>query len=131
LQATTSAINTIEREAGTSAAHVRRAISGARDSIGHASALVRRALDGRIAQEGRAKGSNLEQCLSEVASVLSTSSDRAIDVGFTIEADLPPVCCDRVELHNGLLSLVLNTRDAVGEHGLVAVHAHRLGGGLI
>lgn len=128
LQAATSAINIIEREAGARTAHLRRAIDGARLSIGHASELVRRAIEGRLKGPDQEAGTDVEQCLGEIACVLASPSDQRVAIDYVIEEELPPVACDRVSFHNALLNLVLNARDAVKGNGRIAVQARKLAG---
>ncbi len=123
LQAASSAINIIEREASIQASHVRRAVEGAKVSIANAGELVRRALEGRLRDVERGFGTDVGKCLADLAAVASGSLDRPAAVEFIVEDELPRAACDELGLYNAILNLLLNARDAAGPDGRVSVRA--------
>ena len=125
LQTATSAINIIERANGETAPQLRQAIDGARASIGHASELVARSLgDDRQAEHSAAK---IEECLGEIAALVGSAFSPAIELDFVLEAGLPDVACDKVQLQTALLNLIMNARDAIPDSGRISVRARALG----
>lgn len=127
LQTATSAINIIERANDATTPRLRHAIDGARASIGHASELVARSL--RRARQVERSAVNAEECLGEIAAVVGAAFDPAIEVEFVVEADLPDIACDKVQLQTALLNLVMNARDAIPHSGRISVRARALRGG--
>lgn len=126
LQAASSAINIIEREASAQAGHVRRAVEGAKLSIANAGELVRRALEGRRKEVDREAGTDVSKCFADIATVVGGCLDRPSSFEFIVEAELPRAACDELSLYNATLNLVLNARDAAGQDGRVSVQARSL-----
>lgn len=126
LQTATSAINIIERANGATAPHLRQAIDGARASIGHASELVARSLG--AARQIEPSATNTEECVGEIAAVVGSAFGPTIDIDFVLEADLPLVACDRLQLQTALLNLIMNARDAIADSGRISVRASVAGG---
>ncbi len=121
LQTATSAINIIDRANDGPTPMLRQAIDGARASIGHASELVARSLgDARQVEHAT---TNTEECLGEIAAVVGNSFGPAIELDFVLEAGLPDLACDKVQLQTALLNLVMNARDAIPDSGRISVRA--------
>lgn len=127
LQTATSAINIIERANDATTPRLRHAIDGARASIGHASELVARSL-GDARPVGRS-ATSAQECLGEIAAVVGGAFDPAIEVDFVLDADLPDIACDKVQLQTALLNLIMNARDAIPHSGRISVRARAIGGG--
>ncbi len=126
LQAASSAINIIEREASAQAGHVRRAIEGAKLSIANAGELVRRALEGKQKEAAREAGTDVSKCFADIATVVGGCLDRPAALEFIVDEGLPSASCDELSLYNATLNLVLNARDAAGQDGRVSVQARAL-----
>ena len=121
LQAASSAINIIDRSGAIHSPQLRWAIEGAKASVNNASELVLRAVaPARPAPIVESVG-DIQSCMAEAAAVARSVLDPAIDLDFVVEADLPPVACDKFGLQNALLNLVLNAREAISASGRIGV----------
>jgi nitrogen-specific signal transduction histidine kinase/ActR/RegA family two-component response regulator len=59
--------------------------------------------------------------VSELHQMLSSSIPSGISLTHDIEPDLPPVRISAVDLHQIVMNLVLNARDALGAHGHIQI----------
>ena len=61
--------------------------------------------------------------MKEVASILESTLPKSIDVGVSISGDLLPVVGDANQLHQVLMNLCINARDAMPEGGSLTIGA--------
>ncbi|MCC6715667.1 MAG: PAS domain-containing protein [Gammaproteobacteria bacterium] len=63
----------------------------------------------------------LQGILSEVKTILARTFPSGIQIAEHIDPDAPPVCIDPTDIHQVMLNLAINARDAIGEHGRIDV----------
>jgi len=123
LQTASSAINIIDRSAHARSPHVRRAIAGARTSLTTASELLTRILDVPRTASAAARITDVEECLEEIAVIAATGMDAGIELVFMLDGELLPAQCDKTDLRNAVLNLILNARKAIIVSGRIALRA--------
>jgi signal transduction histidine kinase len=106
-------------------------LARARTALERAGALVRQtmrpACEQTIVVWRFAELQDVADCLAEIQALIDWVC--APDVRLTIEVadDLPRIRCNRVDLQNALLNLVINARDAMPDGGVVTVSARVAG----
>lgn len=68
---------------------------------------------------------DLVPLLEEMCSILKSSIPATIDVTCTYEEDLPLVRIASVDMHQIVMNLVINAKDAAGSQGRIDIHLHR------
>ncbi len=100
-------------------APIRRAVS----SVARAGALIAQVL--KFARGGRAEqeGIDLKSCLLELEPLLRWISGSRMRIDIRVDADVPPVVCNRSDLEGAILNLALNARDAMPGCGTLSIGA--------
>ncbi|MFZ5544035.1 MAG: PAS domain S-box protein [Pseudomonadota bacterium] len=68
-----------------------------------------------------ARPRDLAPRVREIAQVLRPALPAGIELALDLQTDTPPAALSDAELHQVLMNLVINARDAIGEHGRVEV----------
>jgi len=78
---------------------------------------------------GEQKGCDVNELVQEVAALLEITSGKAIAFRPELGPDLPPVAMEASELHQVIMNLVVNARDAMPEGGTLSVRTRRTADG--
>ncbi|MCG3203170.1 MAG: Sensor histidine kinase RcsC [Gammaproteobacteria bacterium] len=62
---------------------------------------------------------SLQAIVNEVRTVLARTFPSGIQIAEHVDPDAPSVCIDSTDIHQALLNLAINARDAIGEHGRI------------
>jgi nitrogen-specific signal transduction histidine kinase/CheY-like chemotaxis protein len=76
--------------------------------------------------EGRRLQVDADQLLADVTKLASETFPRNISIRTTVAPDLPPIAGDPTQLHQVLLNLAINARDAMPEGGNLGLRAERM-----
>ncbi len=85
--------------------------------------MVRQVLTFARGIEGRRVSVAVDQVIREVERIVNDTFFKAIDVRVHIATDLPPIVGDPTQLHQVLLNLCLNARDAMLDGGTLTITA--------
>jgi signal transduction histidine kinase len=98
---------------------MRRTVS----SVARASTLITQVL--RFARGGTAdhESVDLKQCLMDLKPLLRWIGNNRMRLDIQVDADVPPVVCNRSDLEDVLLNLALNARDAMPRRGTLTITA--------
>lgn len=64
---------------------------------------------------------NLNTVIKEVLALFSTGVDKKITIEKTLAPDIGMVDCDSGQMHQALLNIVINARDAISENGKITI----------
>lgn len=64
---------------------------------------------------------SLQPVVKEIMQLLRLSIPRTIDIGYRFKSKDPKACIDPVQLHQILMNLTINARDACGEYGQIEI----------
>lgn len=64
---------------------------------------------------------NLNTVIKEVLALFSTGVDKKITIEKTLAPDIDMVDCDSGQMHQALLNIVINARDAISENGKITI----------
>lgn len=124
IQVASSALNRVARDPSVSTAPaLEPVIASANTALRRAGALVRETI-GRAQESHRELGhADVRACLTEVEALIRSAWEPNVHLELRVEADLPPVACDRLGLQNAVLNLAFNARDAMPDGGLISIDA--------
>jgi signal transduction histidine kinase len=127
IQIAASAVNLIARGAGGRDEAVEPLIARARASLERAGALVHQTMGRASAPSSAAEGGvqplSLAASLAEITELLAWACEPNIMLSIAAPLSLPWVRCNRLDLQNAVLNLVINARDALPVGGVVRVVA--------
>ncbi len=109
-----------EALAGTSAASVVSVVSQCAE---RGAGIVRQVLTLASGMEGGHMHVQVSHLLSEVVKIMTETFPRSITVRSNVPGDLWPVNADATQLHQMLLNLCVNARDAISERGTLTLDA--------
>jgi signal transduction histidine kinase len=118
LQVVGSAVRLIDRNvAPTASAELRFFIAGALSSVERAATLSR-----RILARSRPKGvtnevTYLDEVLIDIQQMIALAAGPDVTLEIVSSDDVPAVACDKRDLENVILNLVINARDAMDGKG--------------
>jgi PAS domain S-box-containing protein len=99
----------------------RRLISGAAQAAERARVLVQRLLAFARRQPLQAVAVDVEQLVTGMAQLISSTTGPQIKVVVQVDKDLPPAKADPNQLEMALLNLAVNARDAMLEGGILRI----------
>jgi PAS domain S-box-containing protein len=71
---------------------------------------------------------SLNDIVKEVTKLLGETFPKTIVITTNLEDDLPPIEADTTQVHQVLLNLCMNARDAMPSGGILTINTHREGG---
>jgi signal transduction histidine kinase len=98
---------------------MRRAVS----SVGRASALIAQILRFARGATAEHESVDLKQCLMDLKPLLRWIGKNRMRLDIHVDANTPPVVCNRSDLENAILNLAVNARDAMSERGALSITA--------
>jgi signal transduction histidine kinase len=134
IQIAASAVNIVARNtrAGRDPA-LEPVLARAKTALERAGALVhqavRRSSEPAFLVRAMPNLQDIALCLSEIQLLISWICEPDIALSLDIEPGLPPIRCNRIELQNAILNLVINARDALPDGGSIRIAARRVMGG--
>jgi PAS domain S-box-containing protein len=93
------------------------------DSARRGAALVQQVLSFARGAEGEYRPLSLADVVADVVRLMRDTVPRGIDIATQVPATLPTVLGDTTQLHQVLLNLVVNARDAMPEGGRITITA--------
>ncbi|HKR64907.1 MAG TPA: PAS domain S-box protein [Thermoanaerobaculia bacterium] len=112
----------LERRVGD-AAVVARVTNTVRQAVQRGAALARQILTFARRAEVKADPVDLTQLIMELCSMISETFPRTIRVTLDLDPDLPLVQADAAQVHQALLNLCVNARDAMPSGGELTIDA--------
>jgi PAS domain S-box-containing protein len=100
-----------------------RIISGMQASAQHGANMVRQLLTFAKGIEGERTGLNTLTLFSNLATLIESTFPRNITLTVTCPPEVPPVFGDETQLHQVLLNLCVNARDAMPDGGTLELDA--------
>ena len=119
-------LDVIKRRLGEGRADVEPFADNAILASQRAAALTRRLLAFSRRQPLARQAVDVAGLVEDLQPVLRTTVGASVEVAFSAPAGLWTVWCDRHQLENALLNLIINARDAMPRGGMVSVKADNL-----
>lgn len=95
----------------------------ARENAEHGAAMVKQVLSFARGVEGERVSVNLKHIVKDSVKVLSETLPKSIRVGYEIEPELHLVSADPTQIHQVLMNLCINARDAMPSGGTLTITA--------
>jgi PAS domain S-box-containing protein len=83
--------------------------------------LVRQILTFARKSEFRLESVDVNSIVGELTAMLGETFPKTISLSLQLEKGLPPLSVDRTQIHQALLNLCVNARDAMVEHGSISI----------
>src|SRR6266550_654585 len=106
----------------------RKAVETLRQAIDRGAALSRQILTFARRTDIQAARVDATKVIVELASMVRETFPRNIQLAIDSDLDLPSVEADPAQLHQALLNLCINARDAMPDGGVLSLEARRIGG---
>jgi signal transduction histidine kinase len=126
LMAVMGNLDIIKRRLADGRADVGPFVDNAMLASKRAAALTQRLLSFARRQPLTRQAVDIEALVADLQPVLRTTVGASVEVAFEASHDLWRVWCDRHQLENALLNLVINARDAMPAGGRILIAAHNL-----
>ena len=128
IQVVSSALSILARQSSAECNQSHNPVlSSARASLERAGALVRQSLGAQGGRVAMSEPVDLAKCLNDQHATLQSVCGPFISLSIQSGAQLPPLFCNRLELENALLNLVINARDALPKGGTISIVAAKSG----
>lgn len=101
-------------------------LTAIQDNAARASELVRQVLSFARGYEGNHVQVQPKYILNDIRKIAEEIFPKNITLKFTVEPNLWNVCCDPAQIHQALLNLCINARDAMPQGGRLEIHASNL-----
>ncbi|MFH7026633.1 MAG: PAS domain S-box protein [Heteroscytonema crispum UTEX LB 1556] len=88
--------------------------------------LVKQVLSFARGIEGDRTVLQLKHLILEMKQIIQQTFPKSIEVSTEIQPDLLPICGDSTQLHQVLMNLCLNARDAMSESGVLKIYAENI-----
>ncbi len=109
----------------------RRSTASIKKAVGRGAAISRQILTFARHAEIRAGSVDVADLLSELHELVAETFPRTVRIELAADPDLPPIAGDAGQLHQALLNLCINGRDAMPEGGLLAIDARLANAGTV
>jgi two-component system, cell cycle sensor histidine kinase and response regulator CckA len=96
-------------------------LKGIKEAVERGAALVQQLLTSARQTEARFSSVELNGLVRELERMLQATFPKTIDFKLEIEPDLPPITADKSQIHQVLLNLCVNARDAMPEGGVLTL----------
>jgi signal transduction histidine kinase/CheY-like chemotaxis protein len=96
-------------------------LKGIKEAVERGAALVQQLLTSARQTEARFSSVDLSGLVRELERMLQATFPKTIDFKLEIEPDLPPITADKSQVHQVLLNLCVNARDAMPEGGVLTL----------
>ncbi|MBM4159825.1 MAG: PAS domain S-box protein [Ignavibacteria bacterium] len=90
-------------------------------SVERGAGLVRQILTFARKTEFNLESLNVNSVIGELARMLGETFPKTIRLSLQLEKDIPIISMDHTQLHQALLNLCLNARDAMSDHGSLTI----------
>ncbi len=100
-------------------------------SANHAAEMVRHLLAFAKGSEGKRVSLSPRRLLEEMEKIIKGTFPKSIQVRLRVPRELPTVLGDATQLHQVLLNLCVNARDAMPEGGILTLEAESLDGSVL
>src|SRR3954468_10527111 len=97
------------------------AIKVIKEAVERGAALVQQLLTSARQTEARFSSVDLNGMVRELERMLQATFPKTIDFTLELENDLPPITADRSQVHQVLLNLCVNARDAMPQGGILTL----------
>jgi two-component system, cell cycle sensor histidine kinase and response regulator CckA len=97
------------------------ALKGIKEAVERGAALVQQLLTSARQTEARFSSVDLNGLVRELERMLQATFPKTIDFQLELAADLPPITADKSQIHQVLLNLCVNARDAMPEGGTLTL----------
>ncbi len=101
------------------------------DAAERGSAMVRQILTFASKSEADFRALHLQEMVTELVKMLRVTFPRTMEIHFSCPSELPPVWMDPSQLHQALLNLCINARDAMAGTGRLEIHADLIDGSAV
>jgi PAS domain S-box-containing protein len=115
-------------EHATDSSQVAANVAVVRETVNRGGSLVRQLLALARKTETKFQPVQVNSVLEGLRALLQQTFPRTIDVCLRVHSDLPPLLGDSNQLHQALLNLCLNSRDAMPDGGGLTLATGRLSG---
>ncbi len=93
--------------------------------------LVRQILTFARKSEFKLAKVDVNSIIGELTTMLGETFPKTITLSLQLEKDLPPLSIDRTQLHQALLNLCVNARDAMSDRGSISIATRLVAGGTL
>ena len=97
------------------------AIKVIKEAVERGAALVQQLLTSARQTEARLSSLDLNALVRELERMLQATFPKTINFNLELESDLPPITADKSQIHQVLLNLCVNARDAMPEGGTLTL----------
>ncbi|HWO42418.1 MAG TPA: ATP-binding protein [Candidatus Eisenbacteria bacterium] len=97
--------------------NVSEALEVIRETVQRAAALVQQLLAMARKSEVKFQQTDINEIVKTVGRVLAETFPKTIDIALNLDSDLPPLLADPNQIHQALLNLSINARDAMPHGG--------------
>src|SRR4051812_39652108 len=98
------------------------AIKTIKEAVERGAALVQQLLTSARQTEARFSSLDLNALVRELEKMLEATFPKMINFNLELEPDLPPITADKSQIHQVLLNLCVNARDAMPSGGTITLH---------
>ncbi len=91
------------------------------------SSLVQQVLTFARGLKGERIQVQVKHLIKELIKVLAGTLPKNIELKYDIQSDLPSISADPTQIHQVLMNLSINARDAMPDGGTLTIDAHRIG----
>jgi len=95
------------------------------DLTDRASALLRQLLGFARGFEGERLRQNAQSLVEEAVSILKLSLPKEIRLNLEMSREPLEIQCNQIQIHQVLMNLCLNSRDAISDEGAISISVHR------
>jgi len=97
------------------------ALKGIKEAVDRGAALVQQLLTSARQTEARFSSVDLNGLVRDLERMLQATFPKTINFKLELQRDLPPITADKSQIHQVLLNLCVNARDAMPEGGILTL----------